>query len=116
MQAASVAGPAARLDCCSGAGAQALVAEHTNLPAAMMLYFRDDVQSWACKRQGRPFMHSLPQALQPGIFKGLVNSNLRSCLERLNAVRRPAVPLPSAGMQSGDTLCPAQTPRTYSPS
>ena len=62
-----------------------MLGTHTNLPALLQLYFRDDLSAWAVKRSGG--RGGGGPALPREQLKQLCAANADACLQRLRAVR-----------------------------
>ena len=91
---------------------QGVLGQHTNLPALLALFFRDDLTSWASKRvaAGRPSaaagaagLLSLPQ------LKALVAANTNGCIDRLRQVRSRAVSRSPTSAEHTLHVCPFPT-------
>jgi hypothetical protein len=59
---------------------------HTNLPALLQLYFRDDLSAWAVKRSGG--RGGGGPALPREQLRQLCAANADACLQRLRTVRQ----------------------------
>lgn len=67
--------------------AQGVLGTHTNLPALLQLFFRDDLSAWAVKRSGG--RGGGGPALPREQLKQLCAANADACLQRLRTVRTP---------------------------
>ena len=64
---------------------QGVLGTHTNLPALLQLYFRDDLSAWAVKRSGGRAAGGGPP-LPREQLKQLCAANAEACLQRLRTV------------------------------
>lgn len=61
-----------------------MLGPHTNLPALLQLYFRDDLTAWATKRSAS--RSGAGAALPREQLRALCTANAEACLQRLRAV------------------------------